>query len=537
MIGKNMLEKTPGQNLHDKIFYIVDQLNRGMDLVTKADERLQLAGMNLQAAQKAKNSTAYASASSYLKTGIGLLPDDCWENHYELTYSLYKEAMECEYLNLNFGEAQKIFDIVVKNAKSNIDKANVHSLMILLYVTQGKYEDALRVGYEGMRMVGVRLPKKVSDARLGIELLKLRFKFGRKKIEDLIDMPRMTDAESLAFLYLAIQTGTVAYYIDANIFAFIVITGVSLVIKYGNFEYSPFAYIALGAFIGSALGFYQQGYRFGLTALKLNEKIDNTKNRCRIEFLFAMTILHWSKHAKYELDYFRDAYKHGIEAGDLIFSGHSVNLIGMTRIMLGDNIDQILEEYGKYKDFQLGGKDPFVARNYLENTRMCLCLKGLTEGRGSLNGDGFDEDEQVAYFKSANNMLGTFYFSLVRLRVNYLFGEFSKCRKLVPDMQRIVRKKTALGNLHIPEFNLFHSLTLTASYPDAGFFKKILYKNCLQLNQIKMKIWAKSCPENFRHKYDLVAAEMMAIKGRYRKAHGSLSCGYRRRSGKMDTCM
>ena len=135
----------------------------------------------------------------------------------------------------------------------------------------------------------------------------------------------------------------------------------------------------MGSIVGSSLGFYQHGYRFGLTALKVNEKIADKKNRCRIEFAFPMFIQHWNKHARYDLDYFRNAYKFGIENGDLIFSGHNVNLIGMTRIMLGDNIDDILEEYGKYKDFQLGGKDPFSARNYTENTRMCLCLKGMTE--------------------------------------------------------------------------------------------------------------------------------------------------------------
>lgn len=248
-----------------------------------------------------------------------------------------------------------------------------------------------------------------------------------------------------------------------------------------------------------------------------------------------MFIQHWNKHARYDLDYFRNAYKNGIENGDLIFSGHSVNLIGMTRIMLGDNLDDILDEYGKYKDFQVGGKDPFIARNYMENTRMCLCLKGLTESRGSLNGDGFNEEEQTNYYQSENNMLGAFYFSLVRLRINYLFGEYSKCRNLVHDMQRIVRKKTALGNLHIPEFYLYYSLTLTASYAEADSLRKTKNLIYLQANQIKMLRWAKSCPENFRHKYDLVAAEMMRIRGRFQEAQrlyhaaieGAMVNGYR----------
>lgn len=548
-IGSNVLKKTGEKNLHDKIFYIVDQLNRGIKLVSGTDEEIMLASLNLRAAQKSKKSTAYASAAFYLRTAIMLLPEYSWKSHYDLTYAIYREAIECEYLNLNFSEAEKIFDVVVKNVKSNIDKANVHTLMVILYTTQGNYDAALRVGIEGMKMLGIDLPEKVSDVRVGLELLKLRLKFGRRKIEDLIDlqylsMPNTLDEakqmaaeylkmhpgkslespeillwEMLSYAYLAIHTGTVAFYSNPNLFAFIAINGVCRLLDYEiNFEYSPFAYIALGSIVGSSLGFYQHGYRLGLAALKTNEKIADTKNRCRIEFAFPMFIQHWKKHARHDLDYFRNAYKNGIENGDLIFSGHNINLIGMTRIMLGDNLDDILEEYGKYKDFQLGGKDPFIARNYMENTRMCLCLKGLTESRASLNGDGFDTEEHAGYYKSENNLLGTFYFSLVRLRINYLFGNYSACRDLLPEMRRIVQKKTALGNLHIPEFLLYYSLTMTALYPEADPMEKARYLIALRANQVKMLLWAKACPENFQHKYDLVAAEMMRNKGRFREA-------------------
>lgn len=548
-IGSNVLKKTDPENLNEKIFYVVDQLNRGIRLVSDIDEEIMLAKLNLQAAQKSKKSTAYASAASYLKIAMGLLPDYSWKSHYELTYSIYREAIECQYLNLDFSEAEKIFNVVVRNVKSNVDKANVHTLMIILYTTQGNYEAALRIGIEGMTMLGFHIPKKVSDVRVGLELLKLRLKFGRRKIEDLIDMqyvtmpnnleeakrlnadyvarhpsksladPEMELWEMISYAYLAIHTGTVAFYANPNLFAFIATNGVYRLLDYEvNFEYSPFALIAMGSIVGSSLGFYKHGYRFGVTALKISEKIADTKNRCRVEFAFPMFVQHWQKHAKHDLDYFRNAYKSGIENGDLIFSGHNVNLIGMTRIMLGDNIDDILDEYGKYRDFQLGGKDPFIARNYMENTRMCLCLKGLTAGRGSLNGDGFDEDEQDHYYKSENNLLGTFYLSLVRLRINYLFGEFSKGRTLLPEMHRIVKQKTALGNLHIPEFYFYYSLTLTASYAEADSLQKARYLMRLKANQTKMSIWAKACPENFQHKHDLVAAEMMKNKKRFREA-------------------
>ena len=69
-IGSNVLKKSGTENLSEKIFYIVDQLNRGIKLVSGADEEIMLAKLNLQAAQKAKKSTAYTSASNYLKTAM-----------------------------------------------------------------------------------------------------------------------------------------------------------------------------------------------------------------------------------------------------------------------------------------------------------------------------------------------------------------------------------------------------------------------------------------------------------------------------------
>lgn len=58
----------------------------------------------------------------------------------------------------------------MNNARSNIDKANVYTLMIILYTTQGNYEAALHVGMEGMKMLGIHLPDNVSDVRVGWEL-------------------------------------------------------------------------------------------------------------------------------------------------------------------------------------------------------------------------------------------------------------------------------------------------------------------------------------------------------------------------------
>ena len=71
---------------HEAIFEIVNQLNRGAALITGQAEREEIAELNLTAGLRAKASTAYASACTYLHTGIASLGDDAWAGRYELAF-------------------------------------------------------------------------------------------------------------------------------------------------------------------------------------------------------------------------------------------------------------------------------------------------------------------------------------------------------------------------------------------------------------------------------------------------------------------
>ncbi len=83
-IGRLLATHTPPEKREEAIFEIVNQLNRGATLITEQGEREQLADLNLIAGQRAKASTAYASALTYLTAAAALLADDAWERQREL---------------------------------------------------------------------------------------------------------------------------------------------------------------------------------------------------------------------------------------------------------------------------------------------------------------------------------------------------------------------------------------------------------------------------------------------------------------------
>ncbi len=70
-IGRLLADQTPSEKLKDSIFEIVNQLNRGAGLITSREERERVAELNLIAGERAKTSTAYASALTYFAAGRG----------------------------------------------------------------------------------------------------------------------------------------------------------------------------------------------------------------------------------------------------------------------------------------------------------------------------------------------------------------------------------------------------------------------------------------------------------------------------------
>ena len=76
LIGRLLAVETPAEKREEAIFEIVGQLNRGAALITRQEERDQLAELNLIAGKRAKASTAYASALAYLNVGAALMAEE-----------------------------------------------------------------------------------------------------------------------------------------------------------------------------------------------------------------------------------------------------------------------------------------------------------------------------------------------------------------------------------------------------------------------------------------------------------------------------
>ena len=108
-VGRQLLKKTDDSGLDELLIEITNHFNIGSPLLKDADEKLEVARLNLKAGRKAQASTAYQEACSLFKNGMENLPEDSWNTQEKLCKDLYRGRAENEYLTLNFEKSEEIF--------------------------------------------------------------------------------------------------------------------------------------------------------------------------------------------------------------------------------------------------------------------------------------------------------------------------------------------------------------------------------------------------------------------------------------------
>src|ERR1700687_1685251 len=153
-IGRVLLASMTADELAEHLFDVANHFNRGASLLVHRDEKAQVATIELRAGRKAKASTAYASACVYLVAGMDLLDEsDDWGSQYDLTFSLWLERAECEYLTGQLASAEARLSLLSTRARTIVDSAAVTRVRINLYTNLDHSDSAVEVGLECLRRI------------------------------------------------------------------------------------------------------------------------------------------------------------------------------------------------------------------------------------------------------------------------------------------------------------------------------------------------------------------------------------------------
>ena len=159
-LGRLLLKKLGKAELGEKLFTLVDHLNKGRGLLERNSEKIELAELNLSAGKKAKESTAYTASRDYLILANDVFPGDIWQDRYAMAIDLYKNLAEVEYLNGNFDRSQALIEQSIPQAKSAVEQAEFYYLQLNQYTLLARYEEAIEVGMTAFQTSGERFTNR-----------------------------------------------------------------------------------------------------------------------------------------------------------------------------------------------------------------------------------------------------------------------------------------------------------------------------------------------------------------------------------------
>ncbi|MCP3921583.1 MAG: AAA family ATPase [Desulfobacterales bacterium] len=512
----NYILKYSKRDLSERIFYIVNQLNAGIALVTDESEKENLAELNLKAGEKALGSSAYTLALNYLKAGIGLLSENCWTKNYDLTLALYQQATVAAQLSADYDEMDDMAEKVFQNARTILEKIKTYEAKIYACQAQNQPLNGVRIGLSVLNKLGIKIPEKPSKLRIIYELLKVKLSLMGKKIENLINLPKMKDPHNLAVIQIASGIGSSAYYAAPDIVPIIVFKIVRLSVKYGNSIYSPFSYAGFGMVHNGVLGDIKAGYKWGKLAIRVVEKYNINESRAKVRFIFWHLINHYKKPMRDSLEALIKAYKTGVETGDLEFAALSANGYTATLYYSGIDLLTVEKEMNKYSENIMKLNQHTVMKYHMLICQVVSNLRGMSGDPCELTGSSYDVNKMLPLHKKANDVNALYLLNLFLLKLNYLFGRNKKALEYA----QIVKpySKEQISHPALPILNFYDSLTRLALYHTE---KKAVRKDHLKKvikNQKKMKEWAFHSPMNHIHKYHLVEAELARVQGQKLKA-------------------
>ena len=512
-IGRLVAAHTPPEKREEAIFEIVNQLNRGAALITAQDEREQLAELDLIAGTRAKLSTAYASALTYLVAGAALLPEDAWERRYELAFALELDRAECEFLTGALAEAEQRLAALSTRATTTVERAKVACLRVDLYTTLDQSSRAFAVGLDYLRHLGIDWSPHPTEEEARREYERIWSQLGSRTIESLIELPLMSDPASLATLDVLAKIMVPAMYTDANLLALVTCRTVNLSLERGNCDASCAAYAFVGIIAGGRFGDYQAALRFGQLGYDLIEGRGLTRFQARTYIVFGNVILPWMKHVRDGRDLMRRAFEAANKIGDLTYAAYACYMMITNLLAAGDPLVEVQREAEAGLAFAQKAQFGFVIDCIATQLGLIHTLRGLTPTFGSFNDEQFDELRIESRFSENPDL--TFvecWYWIRKLQARFLAGDYGPAIEASSRAQRLLW--VSVSPLETAEYHFYRALSVAASCDSIAVDQHAPHLGALATHHRQLEIWAANCPENFENRAALVGAEIARLESR-----------------------
>ncbi len=505
-IGQLQIAAIP-KTLHGEaryLFDIVHHLNAGSQLIASTRDKVELAGLNLLAARKARSAVAHETAWQHASKGLDLL-DSIGGVRSPLYFSLQLEQMESGLMSHRFHEVERIGHAMLGYAEDDLQRAEVNDILVRSCLYQDRHADAKALALQALRMLGIALPQKAGAAARRWRMWQARRLLGRFDDQRLLEFPAETREIELLKQKIFSRAISAAYVANPALFPILTIKQIEIALRSGRF--SPGLPWALGSYAMVLIRFRNDiplATRLGALMLDLNVRnrpgpqVDS--HGVRVAFLAHGAIFHWSRHLRETPVPLRENYQFGLEAGEFEYACYSLVSALRAELLIGTplaTLDAALRDgLGKAVQF----------RQKTSSDAIAIFLRYVTAMRGG------DMTEVLPGMDAPiTTRLTLLHVHLFGAMQAYAFGEFAAALEHARRGEEYVSSAACMPS--VPLWHFHHSLCLLA-----GDTVSAAARARIATSQRLLKLWARHAPMNFLHKWQLVQAELERVRGRFHEA-------------------
>lgn len=506
-----------GESEGSLVFAIAEQWSRAQALKASVSSHDCRAAATIfrSAAQQARKVGAFADSLSFAKIGLAFLSKkDAQTEHEELNIELSLLEIEGSYLSSQVERAEELSRLLYNEHRTNSSVCErIERLQIVLHTSLGNHKQALSLGLDVLKRIGISIPMEPGPLSMIKALLHLRLSLSQQTYDSLFALPEMKDPNALRWMEILMELSVSAFIEFQQHAILIAIWMLRLTLRYGLAPTSSYGFMIV-AVLQIMRGKLQQATMLGEVALELDNRFPRSGVSHKLLFLYPNLIQHWSVSAENNHAFFQKAHTKSLEVGDLNFAEYSLGAESSLKLVLGKPLADVLASQQRAYRFAF----QFRGKAFLSSVQAsCLtlmeqyirALEGGTLEATSLSSVAFSEEDFLQ--KCGDDEGAMLMYCAYKQTLYYLADQPERAWEF--SERGLAYIELALGTLDGPEFFLYTGLSLLClrGKKEGGLSwkqRRVLHR-CFRM----FRSWSQSNPTNFQYKLHLLEGESARLRG------------------------
>ena len=470
----------------DQLFRIAQQICDGKEFSSHSSKEEEFYSILTSAGLRSYQLAAFDNARTFLKKAEAL--DSNSFNNSDEAAALNSALVQSSYFTGFKDESEHYHKRALSHFTQSLDRSKIHYAKIQCLLGDANIVSAVDYSRSALKELEVKLPKKANILQIILNSLSVGKMLPEKDIEGISELPDMEDEKSMAAMNV-LEVALSPYFLNnLNTYPLLLFNMVKLSLKNGVTESSVIGFGSYGLILAAMLKKPDQGYRIGLQALKLIDRLDARWATPTAYFTHGMFIGHWKEKLYTQIEYADKGVTIGIKSGNMEYAGWNMFLKMALGIPIGYDFSLLLQEGEKALEFQ--------QRNSLETQKckslvMVELLRNMAYSSSKRN---WEEPSEALQYELTNaieakDLSSLFSYDCYKCIYQYATGNIELAWKSALETEKYL--KSIVGTFNMTLYSFYLCLS-ALDMIDLGKGTKLIHKK-LKSNLKKLR---KNCELN-----------------------------------------